>query len=367
MSEKNLPLYRVRDWDAYFENAKSRTIDKCAYLVSPNKHGGSGWSEVMGEEDGAAIWGIWKMILDLCSRQRKQREGWLTDNGKNDGRRLSARNLSNQFRRPIGEIHRCLQVMSDPAVGFIELVEGQPEHIGEIPHGQAEDTGVPVEPLSLDRQPTATAVSAEYPPTVSAPDTLRRKEGKKEPPIVPQRGTSENGQEKGRQPAPDRHPKDTEEPLQYAEAETWLNGLFGRKKAWQAKELHALAEVLPIARDHQRLLAWGYSLERDGDGWAVYEGTRLTKPKQSLTALLEDFNGEIDKWTAARKQAGLNGLFDHHDQPKPEAADGWTPARRQAFVTKFGDDRQFPENFSELGASACRQIDELASKGATTQ
>jgi hypothetical protein len=362
----NLPLYQVVDWNENFESAKSRLIQRCANTYAPNKHGGSGWSNVMAEEHGAAIWGIWKMLLDICSRQSRPRAGWLTADGKKEGRRLSARELSNQLRRPLDEIEEALRVLQLPEVSFIRLVAGQAEHITRIPNEHSEDTSELPGGTLASQHREDTEVSSEYPEGVSRRD-IQRITDRRKPPLVPQGGTEEilagQGQSEDTGPLPQRHAEDTEGAIQYAEAQSWLSGLFGRKKAWSAKEMHGLSEVLPIAREDQRLLAWAYTLPRDAEGWSLYDGKRLSKTKESLTSLIEDFGSEIDKWRQKRQQLGLNGNYDPAAKKEPAF---W----RETLRWIHGPEIHLPDRFDLLAADLRKEyeanVESFAEKGEAT-
>ena len=74
-------VYQIKDWNIHFENDKSRTRKQCSFVCVPNKQHGMGFCYIMSESDGAAIYGIWHCIVGACSQQ-KDREGWLTSNGK---------------------------------------------------------------------------------------------------------------------------------------------------------------------------------------------------------------------------------------------------------------------------------------------
>jgi predicted phage replisome organizer len=111
------------------------------------------------------------------------------------------------------------------------------------------------------------------------------------PPIVPQRGTDECS-------------------LNFLEAKQWLSELFGRKTLrWirgrrrdclSVKEKEVLVHLPPISREDRDLIQWGYSLPRDSEGWALVNGRRVTKPKQSLFVLLCEFSSEVDKWRSVQ-------------------------------------------------------------------
>lgn len=340
MSNAHPPLYQIIDWDVHFENAKSRTYDKCQYVVAPNKHGGSGWSNVMATEDGAAIWGIWCLLKDLCSRQRRPREGWITSDGKKNGRRLTVRELSNQFRRPSEEISRCLQILQSPEVAFIRIVDRQAEHLSQIPDGYHTDT----------------AVSADYPEGVSAPDIESKKVTKKESSDL----AEENGQKTDTGRIPDGYHTDTavsvDDLIQHAEAKTLITDLalavFDRKVRdadWSNPEKDRwLDDALPISRPDWFALDWLYRLPNDDDA------LKRTARCQSFEAFLQNLRREVDKGKTLRKQLGLNGAHSI----EPDLGDGWTPQRKKAFVGKFGAEQQLPPKFSDLGASCRRQLDE---------
>lgn len=122
-----LPLYQIVDYDENFENNKSRLRDRCSFVCVPNKHGGTGLSNLLSEPDNLSIYGFWMLLLQLCSRQRKPRLGYVTADGKIDGRRLGAAELARTFRASRAQVCRYLQVLESPEVGFLQLVDGEPE------------------------------------------------------------------------------------------------------------------------------------------------------------------------------------------------------------------------------------------------
>jgi len=99
---------------------------------------------------------------------------------------------------------------------------------------------------------------------------------------------------------------------EFSEAKIWLSKLFGRsplewirgrKRGWSNEEKSLLVGLLPISREDQELIQWGYSLPRNSEGWALIDGERITKPKQSLLALLHEFSSEVDKWRSVQSNA----------------------------------------------------------------
>lgn len=112
-------VYQIRDWDSHFENNKSRERNDCSFVCVPNKQHGLGFQRVVSEKDGSTIYGIWHMIVGTCSRQKKPRLGWLTQDGHQTGTPLTPDDLSLQFRRPVKEVERALEFLSSPRVGWM--------------------------------------------------------------------------------------------------------------------------------------------------------------------------------------------------------------------------------------------------------
>lgn len=81
-----------------------------------------GFINIMAQSDGSAIYGIWCCIVGACSQQ-KERDGWLTENGKSDGIPWEPQDLANKFRRPTQEVEKALQILSSQKVGWIQTVD----------------------------------------------------------------------------------------------------------------------------------------------------------------------------------------------------------------------------------------------------
>lgn len=364
----DLPLYRVVEYNRYFENAKSRSVMQCQFVCVPNKHGGTGLAAVQGEADGPAIYGIWMWILQLCSRQRPPREGWLTSNGKADGHRLSAAQLSNLFRCHINDIHRCLQVLQRPDVGFIELVEGEPEPGTCVLIKK--NAPIPQSQHPIPKYPDPDTVVSDSDTKVFRTESLnegrneRTNEGKgalgendkkadstvKDSDTLVSDGDTTVSESDTARSAPDL--------IQHAEAKRLITALalavFDRgltEADWSNPEKDRwLDDALPIRRSDWHVLDWFYRLPLDHDVF------KTTARRQSAEAFLENLKGEIDKAKTKRKALGLNGDFatDEIDSIEP---DGWTPARKKTARDLFGN-QKLPNRFADLGASVCRQIDQ---------
>jgi hypothetical protein len=122
--DSKVPCYQIDRWDEFFENNKSRERDACRWVAMPNRHDSMGFLKVMNEPDGATVYGIWCLIVQLCSRQKRPRNGYMTDTGLPAGCPWSAQDLALRWHRTGTEVDRALQVLE--SVGWIRTY-------GEVP------------------------------------------------------------------------------------------------------------------------------------------------------------------------------------------------------------------------------------------
>jgi hypothetical protein len=127
-----MKIYRIKDWNEHFENDRSRSRKSCSFVCVPNKQHGMGFCRIMAEKDGAAIYGIWHLILGACSQQLSPRNGWLTADGDQAGSPWGVDDLALKFRRPETEISRALNVLSSKSVGWIEVTGESPDDHCEV-------------------------------------------------------------------------------------------------------------------------------------------------------------------------------------------------------------------------------------------
>jgi hypothetical protein len=64
------PLLRVRNWDALYENSRSREIDHLKWFPVPNDLSADRYVELVAHEDGPAHLGVWIALLMVASRAR---------------------------------------------------------------------------------------------------------------------------------------------------------------------------------------------------------------------------------------------------------------------------------------------------------
>lgn len=61
-------MLRIKDWDCYFENNRSRQISKVTWVPIPNKHDGSGYTTLLAHQDGTAHFGCWCLLVEVASK-----------------------------------------------------------------------------------------------------------------------------------------------------------------------------------------------------------------------------------------------------------------------------------------------------------
>lgn len=115
--------YRIIGWNDYFETASSRKLRRPYWLSIPTKQSGKGFTRIMVQADGAAIFGLWILIAEACSAQLPPRLGWLTDDGTAGGHPWTAEDLAERWRRQPAEVERALHVLCSPGVGWIQVAE----------------------------------------------------------------------------------------------------------------------------------------------------------------------------------------------------------------------------------------------------
>ncbi len=116
-------IYRVKDWPKHFENHRTRDMEYVRWLMVPNKQHGMGFTRIMAQIDGRSIFGVWYLIIEACSQQKAPRMGWLTDDGRADGRPWTIEDMAERWRTTTDEIARALDVLCAERVGWIETVE----------------------------------------------------------------------------------------------------------------------------------------------------------------------------------------------------------------------------------------------------
>lgn len=261
MSDPSSYVYQVLNWDRLFENNKSRERDQLHFVCVPNKQDGMGLTRVLNHPNGAAIYGIWQLILGACSRQTRPRDGWLTDTGRApDGQEAGTpwtpEDLALRWRRPVAEIEETLRVLSAPNIQWIRAL---PLKVPvECPDSALQ---VPVRCLGTEREGTNGT----------------------EPPIPPE------GVPCGLIPELTLEPEASEpDEISWTPIQIRLNAIFKRRPTtqWSKAELRAFKNLGQINEEDLRLVEAYY---------AAKIPTEKDYRRHDLCTLLNNFPGEVDR------------------------------------------------------------------------
>jgi hypothetical protein len=378
------PLLQIVGWDSVFEKTKSRYVEKCSYVCVPAKQDSVGLLNVLGEENGAAIYGIWMLLVQRCAKQPTPRAGWLTENGKPDGRRFTIELLSHMFRRPRDEIMSMFYVVTSPAVGWIAVVEGSRSSLLAFgipddrtqalatvaeslpPRGQREvsadgENGVVSSVPQQGQQEVNNAngetkgnrTVSELPPRGQSGASIQEGKGKERKEREKEAALSEANEETDPRPVPD-----DPDLIQHSEAKRLIGQLvervFERKVReadWRNPEKdHWLDRALPMTRNDWSAVEWLYLLPLE------HRALKMTARVQSFEAFLEYLRREIDKSRSVRRQLGLNGQYGHAGSEKPRVK--ISPEQAAAARRIFDPNVPLPVYWDQLSPSVRGEIEE---------
>lgn len=165
-------VFRVANFDRTYENYRSREIDRCAFVCVPNKQDGAGLHAVLRSKNGAASYGIFHLILGALSRQRRPRQGLMTDDGTLMGRPWTVYGMASRWMLKPSDVQKALAILSSPTVGWVEKVP-------------------------TDHRPSTDAVPTKYPEQKGTEQkegngTERRERKRKELPLASGTATGDN-------------------------------------------------------------------------------------------------------------------------------------------------------------------------------
>ena len=135
-------LYAIANWDDQYENNRTRDMKVMQWVPVPNRHDGDGYTLLMEHKNGAALFGAWNAILQVASKC--QPRGTLLRDNRHPHAEGS---LSRLTRIPEAIIKEALRVLSDPEIGWLQVVDA--ESLTPIPHPPA---GIPHPPARKGRE-----------------------------------------------------------------------------------------------------------------------------------------------------------------------------------------------------------------------
>lgn len=136
------PLYKIADWQIFFETNETRKLAVLRWLPKPNKHDGLGFGKMRGERDKVQLFCAWCLILDVASKTTpRDRRGYLERNGQP----LDASDIAYLTGFPAEIFTRALDFFAKSSVGWLEVdktltgdtsaaAPGEPpRHLGQPP------------------------------------------------------------------------------------------------------------------------------------------------------------------------------------------------------------------------------------------
>ena len=154
-----MSTYRVRGWNDNFEGAKSRTYNNKTTCQMPSKHG-LGYRRLVRRKNGPALFGAWCALIQILSRHNKERDGYCTDTGRQDGKPYTASDLELLTDIPEKVFEELLQVASSQDVDWLDVITTT--DTTRIPDGDHKGTMVPLHSnLDLDSDSDSDLDSSE--------------------------------------------------------------------------------------------------------------------------------------------------------------------------------------------------------------
>ena len=114
-----MKAYRIKDWDKIFENNDSRKLKNLNWVPIPNSWDGLGYIRVTKHKNAVSILAAWLLVVQIGSKCPQR--GLLA---KVDAP-LSVEDMEDLTRMPAELFKKALEVLCDPKIGWIEVVEIQ--------------------------------------------------------------------------------------------------------------------------------------------------------------------------------------------------------------------------------------------------
>lgn len=140
-------LYRINKWSEFFENNRTRDLNRMSFACIPNKQDGDGYTELLDHFNGTAHYGAWIALVLVASKRPKGSRGVLV---RDSGHPHDARTLARMTRIPESIISEAIPRLLEIGWLAMELVDDK--GITAIPH---EGAGIPQPPADSPPPPAA--------------------------------------------------------------------------------------------------------------------------------------------------------------------------------------------------------------------
>lgn len=64
----NPMIYRIKNWNEFYENNRSRTVKDLTWVPIPNRHDGEAYARLMSQKDATIHFTVWILLLQVASR-----------------------------------------------------------------------------------------------------------------------------------------------------------------------------------------------------------------------------------------------------------------------------------------------------------
>ncbi len=261
--ESKPPLLRVRNWDALYENNRSREMKRTRWFPAPNDLSADGYVDVVTHDRGAAHFGVWNAILMVASRA-KPRRGLLI---KEDGQPHTAKSLAKVTRLAEETVSETLERLI--AIGLLDVVDDDsPETNNLAPHPGA---GIPQGPAGKPQEGAVEGKGIEHHHQEGKRKEKERNGRRTELQGMEGAGedstTEHSGARESSNPSPKNGDDDSETPATvYASAEDELKAIYQTKgrEPITLQVLDAIQANLELGRGgHKRFRRRGAKARRE--------------------------------------------------------------------------------------------------------
>lgn len=136
-----MKLYKIRNWNSYYENSRSRDVKDLDWVKIPNHHDGENYTKIITHPEGAKIFSAWVLAVEVSSKCRPR--GTLL---RSDGTPHTSSSLSLKTRAPKEWFDLALDFLENNTDWLeIEIIPEQiPQTAVELPpYCQPPDVNLP--------------------------------------------------------------------------------------------------------------------------------------------------------------------------------------------------------------------------------
>lgn len=159
-------VYRIKDWRDHYENNRSREIKRPDWCAIPNKQDGLGYRRLLRRPCGEAAYGCF-VACALAASKAQDRDGWLTDDGTENGTPWDAEAISLKTGFGIATVEHMLTYCTSPEIGWITVAQRCGEPAASLRRRDDERTDERTDKHSSSKLPEI--IAREIPETVKTP------------------------------------------------------------------------------------------------------------------------------------------------------------------------------------------------------